>query len=315
MQMVSEVMTRGVMFVSPQESLQQAAQMMDDMNVGMLPVCDGERLVGMITDRDITVRSASKGKAPGESRVEEAMSADVRWCFEDQSLEEVMQQMADSQIRRVPVVSHDEAHRLVGIVALGDLATRTDETKKQEVEQVVEKVSSPSEPDRSQQAGAVNASAAGGGTKPGAGAGAAADIDAGKIVGAPGAAIAPGAPAGDKDAIGPFLDDEITGKGRQGRVGFAGDPGGLSPADIEESQRAAAGGAASGAESASTGGTAGAAGAAGGTDAAAGARGVGTAGSPDAKRDTGPAGGGGTNAPDAGGATGGTAGTGGSAKP
>jgi CBS domain-containing protein len=304
MQMVSEVMTRGVMFVSPQESLQQAAQMMNDMNVGMLPVCDGERLVGMITDRDITVRSTSEGKAPGESRVEEAMSGDVCWCFEDQSLEEVMQQMADSQIRRVPVVSHDEAHRLVGIVALGDLATRTDETTKQEVEQVVEKVSSPSEPDRSQQAGAVNASAAG----------AAADIDAGKIVGAPGAAIAPGAPAGDKDTIGPFLDDEITGKGRQGRVGFAGDPGGLSPADIEESQRAAAGGAASGAESASTGGTAGAAGAAGGTDAAAGARGAGTAGSPDAKRDTGPAGGG-TDAPGAGGATGGTAGTGGGAKP
>jgi CBS domain-containing protein len=307
MLMVSEVMTRDVRFVSPQESLQQAAQMMNDMNVGVLPVCDGERLVGMITDRDIAVRPASEEKAPGDSRVEEAMSGDECWCFEDQSLDEVMQQMADSRIRVVPVVTHDEAHRLVGIVALGDLAPRTDETRKQEVE----KVSSPSEPDRSQQAGAVDASAAGGGTKPAVGAGAAADIDAGKIVGAPGAAIAPGAPAGDKDAIGPFPDDEITGAGRQGRVGFAGDPGGLSPADIEESQRAAAGGAANGAESARTGGTAGAAG---GTDAAAGASTAGTAGSTDAKRDTGPAGGG-TDAPGAGGATGGTAGTGGGAKP
>jgi CBS domain-containing protein len=289
MQMVSEVMTRGVMFVSPQESLQQAAQMMDDMNVGMLPVCDGERLVGMITDRDITVRSASEGIAPGESTVEDAMSGDVRWCFEDQTLDEVIQQMADSLIRRVPVVSHDDAHRLVGIVALGDLATRTDETKKQEVEQLVEKVSSPSEPVQSQQAGA--ASAEGGATKPGAGAGAAADIDAGKIVGAPGAAIAPGAPAGDKDAIGALPEDEITGKGRQGRVGFAGDPGGLSPADIEENQRAAAGGAATGAENAPAGGT---------------------AGSTNAKRDTGPEGGG----KDAsGGAKGGTANTGGGAKP
>jgi CBS domain-containing protein len=174
MQMISEVMTRDVMFVSPQESLQRAAQMMDDLNVGVLPVCDGERLVGMITDRDITVRSTSAGAAPENTHVEDAMSSDVRWCFEDQSLDEVMQQMGSVQIRRVPVVSHDDAHRLVGIVALGDLATKPrDEAAKQEVEQVVEKVSWPSEPDRSAQpqgadfkasgpAGGAAAAAAGG---------------------------------------------------------------------------------------------------------------------------------------------------------
>lgn len=161
MQMVSEVMTRDVRFVSPQESVQRAAQMMDDLNVGALPVCDGERLVGMVTDRDTTVRATSAGMSPTDARVEDVMSGDVRWCFEDQSVDEVMQQMADTQIRRVPVVSHDKAHKLVGIVALGDLAAKTaDDAEKQGVGQAMERVSSPSEPDRRQQAG--SASAAGG---------------------------------------------------------------------------------------------------------------------------------------------------------
>jgi CBS domain-containing protein len=154
MQMVSEVMTRNVQFVSPQETLQRAAQMMDDLNVGALPVCDGERLVGMVTDRDITVRASSAGIAPQDAVVDDVMSTDVRWCFEDQPLDEVMQQMSDTQIRRVPVVSHDDAHKLIGIVSLGDIATRTgDDAQKQDVEQVVEKVSFPSEPDRPAQGG------------------------------------------------------------------------------------------------------------------------------------------------------------------
>lgn len=148
MQMVSEVMTRNVQFVSPQESLQRAAEMMDELNVGALPVCDGEHLVGMVTDRDITVRATAAGKAPGDAHVEEVMSTDVRWCFEDQSIDEVMQKMADTQIRRVPVVSHDDAHRLIGIVSLGDVATKAS-AQGQGVEKVVGEVSSPSEPDRS----------------------------------------------------------------------------------------------------------------------------------------------------------------------
>jgi CBS domain-containing protein len=275
MQMVSEVMTREVMFVSPQETLQHAAQMMDDLNVGALPVCDGDQLVGMITDSDITVRSASAVARPADARVQEAMSPDVRFCFEDQPLDEVIEQMADSLIRRVPVISHDEAHRLIGIVALGDLATRTDEGKKQEVEQTLDKVSSPSEPDRSRQP--EGAHATGGGAKPAAGTGAGADAGAKGFVGAPGAAIAPGAPAGDKDAIGSGPSPESTGAGRQGRVGFAGDPGGWSPAEGDPGQQSAASGdAAGGAERARTtdkagstdatgGGTAGTDGTAGGT--------------------------------------------------
>jgi len=149
MQTVSEVMTRDVRFVAPQESLQRAAQMMDELHVGALPVCDGEQLIGMVTDRDITVRGVATGRAPGEAHVDEVMSKDVRWVFEDQSLDDVMVQMADSQIRRIPVVTHDEQHKLVGIVSLGDVATRTPDTaQKQDVEDVVEMVSSPSAPGR-----------------------------------------------------------------------------------------------------------------------------------------------------------------------
>jgi CBS domain-containing protein len=164
MQMVSEVMTRNVRFVSPQEDVQHAAQMMGELDVGVLPVCEGDRLVGMVTDRDITLRSTAVGKSPRESHVEEVMSRDVRWCFEDQPLDEVMIQMADSQIRRVPVVTHDDQHRLIGIVALGDIATRTEAgPQKADVEQVVEMVSSPSDAAQGQQAGGGGTTAAGSG--------------------------------------------------------------------------------------------------------------------------------------------------------
>jgi CBS domain-containing protein len=143
MQTVSEVMSRNARFVAPGESLQRAAQLMGELDVGALPVCDGDRLVGMVTDRDIAVRGVAAGKPPQSAHVDEVMSADVRWCFEDQQLDEVMSQMADSQVRRIPVVSHDAQHRLVGIVSLGDLATRAQGGQKGGVEQVVERVSSP----------------------------------------------------------------------------------------------------------------------------------------------------------------------------
>jgi CBS domain-containing protein len=143
MQTVSQVMTRNARWVAPGESLQRAAQLMGELDVGALPVCEGERLVGMVTDRDIAVRGIAAGKAPQSAHVDEVMSADVRWCFEDQPLDEVMAQMSDSQIRRVPVVSHDDQHRLLGIVSLGDLATKAAGAGGK-VEQVVEQVSQPS---------------------------------------------------------------------------------------------------------------------------------------------------------------------------
>jgi len=166
MQLVHEVMTRNVQSVSAGDTVRRAAQMMDDLNVGALPVCEGERLIGMVTDRDITVRATSAGLNPDDALVEQVMSADVRSCFEDQSLEEVAQQMADTQIRRVPVVSRDDAQRLVGIVSLGDLATKA-AGGGQVVEQVVEKVSFPSEPDLSSQGKTAEADDAAGGSHSG----------------------------------------------------------------------------------------------------------------------------------------------------
>lgn len=142
-QQISEVMTRDVRVVSPDDTLQAAAQVMDELNVGAVPVCTGRRLVGMITDRDITVRAVASGLPADGTAVKEVMTEQVRWCFEHQDVDEVMRQMSDVQIRRVPVVDRDK--HLVGIVSLGDLATRhgTD------VEDTLERISSPSEPDRS----------------------------------------------------------------------------------------------------------------------------------------------------------------------
>lgn len=144
MQRIADIMTRDVRSIAPHETIRRAAEMMDELNVGALPVCDGERLVGMVTDRDITVRAVAAGTAPEEGHVQDVMSGQVRWCFEDQQVDEVMEQMSDSQIRRVPVVDQ-QTHNLVGIVSLGDLATK----HSAQVDRTLEEISSPSEPDRS----------------------------------------------------------------------------------------------------------------------------------------------------------------------
>jgi CBS domain-containing protein len=143
MQTIQDVMTRDVQSISPEQSVRKAAQMMDEFNVGSLPVCDGNKLVGMITDRDITVRSTAAGNAPETTRVGDVMSTDVRTCFATQSVDEVLGQMGDVQIRRVPVVDQ-QSHSLVGIVALGDMATKHSVG----TEDALQAISTPSEPDR-----------------------------------------------------------------------------------------------------------------------------------------------------------------------
>jgi CBS domain-containing protein len=144
MQTIQDVMTRDVQSISPQETVQRAAQMMDELNVGAIPVLDGQKLVGMITDRDITVRSTAAGQAPGEARVGDVMSTDVRTCAPNQTVDEVLDQMGDVQIRRVPVV--DEAsHEVIGIVSLGDMATRHSAG----IDHTLEEISTPAKPDRS----------------------------------------------------------------------------------------------------------------------------------------------------------------------
>lgn len=143
MQTIADVMTRDVQTIAPQETVLRAAQMMDELNVGSLPVCDGEKLIGMITDRDITIRATAAGKTPQDAHVQEVMSGQARWCFDDQTVDEVMQQMGDTQIRRIPVVDH-RTHQLVGIVSLGDLATK----HSAQVDRALEEISNPSELDR-----------------------------------------------------------------------------------------------------------------------------------------------------------------------
>lgn len=143
MRTIADIMTRDVQTISPQETIQRAAQLMDELNVGAIPVLDGDKLVGMITDRDITVRSVAVGQDPRSTKVTDVMSTDVRTCTEDQTIDAVLATMGDVQIRRIPVL--DAQSKVIGIVSLGDVAT----SDAADVDQALDDISSPSEPDRS----------------------------------------------------------------------------------------------------------------------------------------------------------------------
>jgi CBS domain-containing protein len=116
-----DIMTTAVQLTDPAMMLKDAAALMRDGDFGLLPVGENDRLVGTITDRDITVRAVAEGKDPGTTPVRDAMSKGIRYCFEDQTAEEAAELMSEAQIRRLPVLNRDK--RLVGIVALADLAT------------------------------------------------------------------------------------------------------------------------------------------------------------------------------------------------
>ena len=117
---VRDVMTRGAECIGPDDTLQQAARRMKDLDVGPLPVCDSDRLAGMITDRDIVVRCIAEGGDPRTAKVRDAMSEGVCFCFEDDDVQDAARQMRDRQIRRLVVL--DRNKRLAGVVSLGDLA-------------------------------------------------------------------------------------------------------------------------------------------------------------------------------------------------
>jgi len=136
-------MTTNVEVVRPDASLQEAAEKMMHLDVGPLPVCDGERLVGMLTDRDITVRATAQGRDPKTTQVQAVMTPDIIYCFEDQDVADAARLMEEHQIRRLVVLNRDK--RLVGIVSLGDLALETDEAglDDAEVGEVLEQVSEP----------------------------------------------------------------------------------------------------------------------------------------------------------------------------
>ena len=117
---VAECMSRDVQTVNPDQPIQEAAQFMLRADAGSIPVLEGERLIGMVTDRDIAVRAVAEGRGP-DTPVSDAMTGDILCCYEDEEVEEVAMKMSDAQVRRFPVLSRD-GDRLVGIVSLGDLS-------------------------------------------------------------------------------------------------------------------------------------------------------------------------------------------------
>ncbi|AYG69885.1 MULTISPECIES: CBS domain-containing protein [unclassified Rhizobium] len=118
---VSEAMTRDVRIARPDQSIRDAALIMADIDAGVVPIGDNDRLVGVITDRDIAIRAIARGKGP-DAKIADVMSSDIKYCFEDEEIDHVMQNLGDQQLRRLPVVSRDK--RLVGILSLADIAVK-----------------------------------------------------------------------------------------------------------------------------------------------------------------------------------------------
>ncbi|HEX5477951.1 MAG TPA: CBS domain-containing protein [Burkholderiales bacterium] len=118
---VSEALTRDVRICNPADSICDCAKMMAEIDAGVMPVGEGDRLVGMVTDRDIALRGVAQHKSP-DAPVREVMSQEVKYCYEDEDLDQVAKNMSDIRVRRLPVLSREK--RLVGIVSLGDLAVK-----------------------------------------------------------------------------------------------------------------------------------------------------------------------------------------------
>lgn len=123
---VSECMSHDVRIAAPDNTMQSAAQAMADIDAGFLPVADDDRLIGIVTDRDIAIRGVAAGQPP-ETSIREVMSEEVKYCFDDQEVEDVLENMSDIQVRRLPVVDRDK--RLVGIVSITDLAGNGDKAR------------------------------------------------------------------------------------------------------------------------------------------------------------------------------------------
>ena len=149
MKTVSDAMTRGVRSLSPEDNIVFAAQAMDELNVGAIPVCDGQRLVGMVTDRDIVVRAVAQDCRLSSTKLREVMSTEVKWVRDSAPVDEVLREMSRSQVRRVPVV--DDARHLVGMLSLGDVAAKGTADGAAVVGASLGEISRPARPDRSSQ--------------------------------------------------------------------------------------------------------------------------------------------------------------------
>lgn len=127
---VAEIMTTDVFLTAPTRTIREAAETMQRMDVGSLPVGDGDRLVGMVTDRDIAIRAVARGM-DAQTPVREVMTQDIRYCYEDEDVDSVARNMAELEVRRLPVVNRDK--RLVGFVSLADFAHCGDEESSEEL--------------------------------------------------------------------------------------------------------------------------------------------------------------------------------------
>jgi CBS domain-containing protein len=145
---VADVMTREPRSMGPQETLADAAKLMDELNVGVVPVCEGDRLVGVVTDRDIVVRGLARDLDPRQSKLADVMSGHVRTAHVDDDLDEILAAMSKAQVRRMPVV--DGQDKLVGILSIGDIAAKSADEDGELAESLGD-ISSPAEPDRSGQ--------------------------------------------------------------------------------------------------------------------------------------------------------------------
>ena len=121
---VAEVMSRNVQMAGPDDSVQDVAKRMVDDDVGFMPVGDGNRLVGTVTDRDIVARAVALGRDSKKTKVRDVMSHDIKYCFDDEDMDHVIQNLGELQLRRLPVVNREK--RLVGIVSLADAARKSD---------------------------------------------------------------------------------------------------------------------------------------------------------------------------------------------
>lgn len=120
---VRQCMSTDARVCAPGDTIADAARAMRDIDAGFLPVGENDRLIGMITDRDLAVRALAEGRGP-DTPVREVMSAEVLYCFEDEDLDDVAQQMSDLQVRRMPVLNSDK--RLVGVISLSDISHALD---------------------------------------------------------------------------------------------------------------------------------------------------------------------------------------------
>ena len=139
---IREIMTREVDVIPPTASVRDAALKMKELDVGAIPVCDGQKLAGLVTDRDITVRAVAEGRNPSEVRAAEVMSGDIAYCFEDETVEQAANLMESKQIRRLLIL--DRNKQLTGIISLGDISVRTEGSRRKDLAaEALEEISEP----------------------------------------------------------------------------------------------------------------------------------------------------------------------------